>query len=142
MSKQAADDELYGLVREAMAYRVKYRSKDLKKAKRRLALCLLCVHKRNRGGQYPMAETVQNLGISIFEDGFNPEEANHAGVCVQEIPHKHQPPEYQTSLQFNVKSCQGTLLEGCFPDDGGDARYGTLSRSHLLLTLLSWLAGL
>ncbi len=59
MSTQAADDgEVYGLVREAMAFRVKYRSTDPRKAKRKLALCLLCVHKKNRGGQYPMAATV------------------------------------------------------------------------------------
>ena len=31
-----------------------------------------------------MVQTAVNLGVGIFQDGFNPEDANHEGVCVQE----------------------------------------------------------
>ena len=60
------DEALMGAIREAMAYRVKYRIKDTKRAKRPIALEMLCVHKQNRGGQYPMPQTVANLGIGTF----------------------------------------------------------------------------
>ena len=69
------------LIRQAMAFRVKYRV-----WKKRVPLNLLGVHKLNRGGVYPQAETVQNLALKILDGGFCVEEANHEGVCVQELP--------------------------------------------------------
>ena len=135
------DEALMGAIREAMPYRVKYRIKDTKRAKRPINLEMLCVHKQNRGGQYPMPQTVANLGIGTFEDGFSSEEANHEGVCVQEIPEGFRPQDWETSLAVNQKKTKGTLLEGCFPSDAHSA-YGTLSHSHLLLTLLCWHFGL
>ena len=33
-----------------------------------------------------MEETVMNLGMTILEIGFSVDEANHEGVCVQEVP--------------------------------------------------------
>ena len=44
------------------------------------------VHPQNRGGNYPKGTVVKNLGVSIGKSGFTSEEANHAGVCVEEIP--------------------------------------------------------
>ena len=126
-----------GSIREAMAYRVKYRLKDTKRAKRQLHLEMMCVHKRNRGGLFPMPQTVANLGIGIFQDGCSSEEANHEGVCVQEIPEGCRPEGWETSLAVNQRKTKGTLLEGCFPSDA-QSGYGTLSHSHLLLTLLCW----
>ena len=38
--------------------------------------------------------------------------------------------------------CMGTALEGCFTPDGADVSLGTLSHSHLLLTMLCWANGL
>ena len=68
----AEDSEVsIGSIREAMALRVKYRLCDGIRSKRDLHLEMLCVHKLNRGGQYPMPKTVVNLGIGIFEDGFS-----------------------------------------------------------------------
>lgn len=71
-----------GLVRAAMALRVKYRLPQ----KMHLPLSLLGVHQMNRGGVYPMSETVTGLGLRILAGGFSKEEANHQGVCVEEAP--------------------------------------------------------
>ena len=46
-----------GSIREAMAYRVKYRLADTKRAKRKVHLEMLCIQEWNRGGQYPMPQT-------------------------------------------------------------------------------------
>ena len=102
---------------------------------------MLYVHKDNRGAVYPTPVTVQNLGVGILQDGFIPAEANHEGVCVQEIPTKERPPGYETSLEVNQRKTMGTLLEGCFPADS-NAGHGTLAHGHLLLSLLCWLFGL
>ena len=60
-----ADHEL-GLVRQAMAYRVKYRVAG---GKRQMYLSLLGVHPLNRAGVYPSPETVQNLGLKLLQTG-------------------------------------------------------------------------
>lgn len=132
-------EESIGAIREAMAYRVKYRISEGARSKRYLHLEMLCVHKDNRGGQYPMPNTAVNLGIGIFQDGFDPEHANHEGVCVQEIPEGCRPSGWLTSHSWNRQRTAGTMLEGCFPADAAVAAYATLSHSHLLLTLLCWL---
>ena len=72
-----------GLVRQAMAFRVKYR---LDINKRVIALSRLGVHPQNRGGMYPQPDTVRNLGLKIITKGFNQSEANHEGVNVEEVP--------------------------------------------------------
>ena len=137
-----SNDQMEGLVREAMALRVKYRLKFTGRIKRPAHICMLCVHKDNRGGQYPQAGTVENLGVHILTEGFNAEEANHEGVCVQELPANERSAGYVTSFEWNCMQCQGTALEGCFTPDGADVALGTLSHSHLLLTLLCWHNGL
>ena len=90
-------EELEGLVREAMALRVKYRFKD--RVKRPVHIDQLCIHKHNRGGQYPQSGTVENLGIHIFNEGFDAEEANHEGECVQELPVHERPNWHETSFE-------------------------------------------
>ena len=138
-----------GLIREAMAFRDKYRLKDergVARKTRKLHLEQLCICKDNRGGQYPNPDTVIGLGIGIFTEGFSLDEANHQGVCVQEIPVQHQTAiwtsqPYLTMRDWNISKCFGTLLEGCFPSDA-DCTYGTLAHGHLLLTLLCWVHGL
>ncbi len=40
----------------------------------------------NRGGVYCMEQTVQNLGLGLLVKGISTDEANHEGVCVQEVP--------------------------------------------------------
>ena len=135
------NDVTLGSIREAMAYRVKYRIGDDHRAKRSIHLEMMCVNNGNRGGMYPMPQTVMNLGIGIFQDGFDSEDANHGGVCVQEIPVEATPRNWLPSYDWNQRNTSDTLLQACFPSDAEVAAYGTLSHSHLLLTLLCWLHG-
>ena len=63
-SKEPQDDAMMGLIREAMALRVKFRLKDENqkdRAKKILLLTMLCVNRHNRGGNYPNPTTVLNL---------------------------------------------------------------------------------
>ena len=70
-----------GLIRRAMAWRVKYRV-----ASRRIPIASLGVHPMNRGGVYPQPEVVKGLALEILRLGFNRAEADHEGVCVEEVP--------------------------------------------------------
>ena len=130
-----------GLIREAMAFRVKYRIGEVRRHKRKLHLEMMCIQKDNRGGVYPMPLTVANLGIGLFQDGFIAAEAHHEGVCVQEIPESHRPEGWETSFEWNKRNVACTMLAKCFPSEAAVAAYCTLSHSHLLLTLLCWLFG-
>ena len=92
-----------------MAYRVKYRVAG---GKRQMYLSLLGVHPLNRAGVYPSPETVQNLGLKLLETGFSEDEANHEGVCVQEIPPEERRGDprdsqkpYETYQTFNSSHC-------------------------------------
>ena len=58
---------------------------------------------------------------------------------MEELPAALQKPGYVTMLEHNKIKTAGTMLEPCFT--GSAAQYGTLSHSHLLLVLLSWLNG-
>ena len=72
-----------GLVRKAMAFRVKCRVSTRKK---KIPLARLVVYPQNRGGMYPQPDTVRNLGVPIMATGFSGSEADHEGVCVEEVP--------------------------------------------------------
>ncbi len=139
-----------GVVRRAMALRVKYRVvAPGRKKKRRIPISVMGVHNMNRGGVYPQPDTVQGLGISVLSTGCNEDEANHEGVCVQEVPAEEQGHDpllhghkYETYSQYNARSCGQGALKPCFPcGEGQDILYGTLSHSHLLLVLLSTMHG-
>lgn len=140
----AEADIRIGLVRQAMAYRVKYRVADGRKnCKKRVPLSLLGVHPLNRGGVYPQPDTVVNLGLHVLDMGFSSQEANHEGVCVQEVPevsrgrHPLDPTKaYETYRSFNLRCSTSPELKDCFSCES-DVMYGTLSHSHLLLTMLS-----
>ena len=76
------------------------------------------------------------------------DEANHEGVCVQEVPagerdkdplNPDKPYESYTGLNF-VKCSTTQLLRTCFTTESGTL-YGTLSHSHLLLALLAMKTG-
>ena len=126
-----------GIIRQAMALRVKYRSTQ---KKQRINISFLGVHPKNRGSVYPQQETVKNLGVNLLSWGFSQEEADHAGLCVEEIPMADRPALYESYTVWNKKHCVGAeLLDTCFV--GTDAMYGTLSHSHLLLVLLCWSSG-
>ena len=99
----------------------------------------------NRGGVYPQPDRVVGLGVDLLNKGCSEEEANHEGVCVQEVPAEHRAHDpsytivpYETYAQYNARSCgQQGPLKTCFPEDALlDILYGTLSHCHLLLVLL------
>ena len=137
-----------GLVRAAMAFRVKYRISGERK---HISLPRLGVHPMNRGGVYPQPDTVRNLGLELLNTGFNENEANHEGVCVEEVPFRERSAAtadgsaavaapYESYADFNRKNACHPFLSACFSDQS-DVMYGTLSHSHLLLVLLNFANG-
>ena len=123
-----------GLVRAAMAFRVKYRVCQDRKL---ISLSRLGVHKLNRGEVYPQPDTVRNLGLKLLGTGFNESEANHEGVCLEEVPFNERGKEpYESCLQYNMQKCIHPFLSKCFTPHS-DVMYGTLSHSHLLLVMLT-----
>jgi hypothetical protein len=145
MSDNAAD--AIGVIRKAMALRVKYRINDaLSKNPRRIQTTQLGVHHVNRGGVYPQFDVVRGLGDNLLNWGFCQEEADHLGVCVQEIPITERAPAvagaqpYETFTCYNRRQSLGSHLKNCFKD-GEQISYGTLSHSHLMLVLRSIAGG-
>ena len=105
------------------------------------------MHPQNRGGMYPQPDVVRNLGLKIITKGFNQSEANHEGVSVEEIPCSERAAHsrsdgspYEPYADYNIRQCDHKYLVKCF-SQLHDIMYGTLSHSHLLLVLLSWLNG-
>ena len=105
-----------GLVRKAMAFRVKYR---VSLSKKRIALARLGVHPQNRGGMYPQPDNVRNLGLNIMATGFNGSEADHEGVCVEEVPFCERSSSHGRSgglpeesyAEYNLRQCDHQFLE-------------------------------
>ena len=133
-------EEDMGILRKAMAWRVKYRVCQ-KKPKRYIPPVLLCIHPSNRGGVYAGGETVKKLGEYLLQVAFQREEADHAGVCVQDVPPAHRSGGSVKAIpyaEWNRKACAGSaLLQTCFVSE--EPHLGTLSHSHLLLVLLCWM---
>ena len=132
----------HGLIRKAAAIRAKYRVSN-----ETISPCRMAVHPQNRGGVYPQPDTVRNLGLNIMAKGFSQREANHEGVCVEEMPYsertKHSRSDgssYEPYADYNMRQCDHPYLEKCF-STSQDIMFGTLSHSHILLVLLSWLNG-
>ena len=130
-STHISDKEM-GIIREAMAYKVKYRPNGEKKVVR-LPIVLLGIHKMNRGGVYPAAERVKKLGIDILKWGADRDEADHNGVCVEEVPleYRRKDPmrpdlEFESLSAFNKRKTSHPLLAGCFA--GHEVMCGTLAR--------------
>ena len=59
---------------------------DTGQVKRRIALKMCGVHYDNRGGVFPVADTVKGLACKLAIKGFSAEEADHQGACVQAPP--------------------------------------------------------
>ena len=95
-----------------------------------------------------MGETVQNLGLSLLAQGISLDEANHEGVCVQELPVSERSCDPMDSLkpyvpykEYNISKCIAIeLLRTCF-HSGSDTLYGTLSHSHLFLAMRCMITG-
>ena len=87
---------------------------------------------------HPNPKTVANLGIDLLRDGFCMDEADHMGVCVQEVPFDQRSGcKIEMYGDFNKNNCTGSQLSACMPAEP-HIQYGTLSHSHLLLVLLSF----
>ena len=69
------------MIKIAAAFRDKYRV-----AHAHLPIEQVGFHPRNRDGQPPHGERCVGLGCDILEIGFDEEDANTAGVVVQEKP--------------------------------------------------------
>ena len=87
------------------------------------------------------------MGLQIMSKGFNQSEANHEGVSVEEIPCSERAAHsrsdgspYEPYGDYNSRQCDHKYLVECF-SQLHDIMYATLSHSHLLLVLLSWLNG-
>ena len=136
-----------GQIKQAFAVRVKY---QVGTGKTKLPLKSLVVHPMNRSGVYPNGGAVQHLGCQLMRLGFVEEIANCEGVVMQEVPGPEQfdmpaspfvlrgaDGKYLPYLDHNRKQCENVpQLRRCFPVDH-TGPYGTLSRSRLLLILLS-----
>ena len=127
-----------------MAYRVKYRKTYTVESKTqrftRLLPRQLCVHLKNRGGVYPNENAVRDLGVSLLNEYFLQEEADHLGVCVEEIPSADRELGYLTYEEYNLgRSNATTYLNGIF--EGNDFSHGCLAHNHLLCVLLAWMTG-
>ena len=127
-----------GVMRKAMAWRVKYRKG---KGKQRLLLQCLGVHPENRDRMYPSSGSVKRLGLNVNHWAFSLEEADHRGVCVEECPPDVQQPKHWVRYcKYNKDKTLGTMLQQCFPEDGvHQMLFGLLSHNHLLLVLLSFM---
>ena len=100
-----------GLVRKAMALRVKYR---VSLSTKTIALARLAVHPQHRGGMYPQPDTVRNLGVQIMTTGFNGSEADHEGVCVEEMPFLERTSSsniVESYADYNIRQCDHQFLE-------------------------------
>ena len=131
-----------GTVRQAMAWRVKYRVKsESGQSKRRLPLQMLGVHPQNRGGVYPQGNVVKTLGIRLAGLGYSQEDADHQGVAVEQPPRDEKNPDSAVAEsygEYNRRKCSGQpLLKSCFGVES-NVTYGMLSHNHLLLLLLCW----
>ena len=108
-----------------------------------IPLNLLGVHPENRDGTYPPAPRVQDLMCRILLSGFSKHEADHEGVCVQDLPPEQHAAfqqkwnrPYTTLRAYNVSKVQ--TVEPLRPafNDASPVSFGTLSHSTLSLGLL------
>jgi len=80
-------------------------------------------HPNNRDGAAPNGSRCLQLFKEILADGYDADEANFGGICVQ------SPAGSRAIHDFNVKSCAGDPLLA--PVAAGFIAYGSLSHSHL-----------
>ena len=107
------------LHRQAATLRVKYF-----KGRYRVQAGHIGFHRLNRGGQTPNGQRCVRLLEDILRDGYDPQEADHAGLLVQEVPGGR---DVQT---FNDTALHGGPL--MTPSiEGIAAQYASLSHSHL-----------
>ena len=126
-AKQSID---MGVMRQAMALKVKYRVQQADGSNRANVSWDLCgAHPDNRGASYPAGARVKSLAASIISMGCSAEEADHMGVVVQEAPQSRRLDEY------NRKQTKGDAdLENCFPCCL-QIQFGFLNHTHFGLIM-------
>ena len=134
-----------GLIVLGNEAREKYalRQADGSKQVLKLPLDCLAVHVENRSGLFPSPTRVQSLMCEILLKGFSLAEANHEGVCIQELPcnqwehyqRLHKVP-HKTYISYNVEKTASVAALKCAFGDQSTCIYGTVSHSTLLVGLL------
>ena len=107
------------LIRRAAGLRIKYRTRDVLV---RLPLDQVGFHPKNRDGQPPNGERCCQLTDDIVRLGFDRDEADAGGVCVE------QKPGTFTIAAFNLKACELDLYHATPKDEF--ICFGSLSHSH------------
>ena len=108
----------------------------------------LSVSPENRSGLFPSPARVIWLLCKILLGGFNPAEANHEGVVVQELPEEMRTSfkekygiDYLTFRKYNLaKVASVSALRVAFNEDS-TFEYATLSHSTLVVGLLCLMHG-
>ena len=116
----AAVDLDLPLIRRAAGLRTKYRKHDVHI---HLPLDQVGFHPKNRDGQPPNGERCCQLADDIVRLGFDRDEADAGGVCVE------QKPGTFTIAAFNLKACELDLHHAVPKDEF--ICFGTLSHSHI-----------
>ena len=119
------------LIRRAAGLRIKYRTRDVLV---RLPLDQVGFHPKNRDGQPPNGERCCQLTDDIVRLGFDRDEADAGGVCVE------QKPGTFTIAAFNLKACELDLYHATPKDEC--ICFGSLSHSHLHQVLKNIRAGI
>ena len=115
-----------GTVRKAMAFKVKYRVQQSDGTwKTRIAWDIGGAHPDNRYKTYPNGLRCRTLCGDILVMGFSLDEADHAGVVVEETPGGTTFNDYN-----KAKSHGDILLEKCFPASFA-LQFAFLSHNHL-----------
>jgi hypothetical protein len=127
----AAVDLDLPLIRRAAGLRTKYRKHDVLI---RLPLDQVGFHPKNRDGQPPNGERCCQLTDDIVRLGFDRDEADAGGVCVE------QKPGTFTIAAFNLKACELDLYHAVPKDEF--MCFGTLSHSHIHQVLKNIRAGM
>ena len=119
------------IIRKAAAFRIKYTKHT---SLLRLPVEQVGFHPKNRDGQPPNGERCCQLADDIVRIGFDRDEADAGGVCVE------QKPGTSTISAFNLKACELDLYHA--PATEGCISYGSLSHSHLHQVLKNIRAGM
>ena len=122
---------IYPWIRTAAAFRTKY-SKHVSLL--RLPVEQVGFHPKNRDGQPPNGERCCQLADDIVRLGFDRDEADAGGVCVEQMPGT------STIAAFNFKACELDFYHA--PATVGCISFGTLSHSHIHQVLKNVRAGM
>ena len=144
MAKGNEADEIFTLMKQSCAYRVKYAVKD-KDGKREITkkgLFSTGCHTGNRGGVHPQGQRVKTLAqkVTAPDMGWDQEEVSFGGCVVQEVPEDRRPRGYVTYHEWALLECKNSTL--LFPiNEGQVIKFGSLAHGHIALVLKGCMLG-